>query len=145
MIALVWANHQLLIWVRIAPLPGIPSGKTTSKAESRSVAESRSASPRSKISRTLPEAIRGKRSCSIWVTAVLGRAEAISEKVIRPTLWRAGRKRSRTNFRFRDSVSDRGVSADGRRQINQGRAAWVSSAFTKTVAEHRRLETLENH
>ena len=36
-----WAvlpNQKLLIWHSISPLPGIGSGRTTSKAESRSVA-----------------------------------------------------------------------------------------------------------
>ena len=59
MSAEVWANHQLLIWVRTMPLPGMPSGKITSNAESRSLATSSKASPRSKISRTLPEATKG--------------------------------------------------------------------------------------
>src|SRR6185295_18377635 len=79
---LVCANHQLLIWVRMAPLPGMPSGRMTSKAESRSVATSSRASPRSKISRTLPEAIRGKGRPSMLVTAVVGRADSISAKFI---------------------------------------------------------------
>jgi hypothetical protein len=59
MIPEVWANHHRLICVRRMPFPGIPSGRMTSKADSRSLATSSRASPRSKISRTFPEAMRG--------------------------------------------------------------------------------------
>ena len=78
---LVWANHQLLICVRMAPLPGMPSGRMTSKAESRSVAESNRASPRSKISRTLPEATLGKGRLSIETTALRGQRGAELVKI----------------------------------------------------------------
>src|SRR5262245_15748392 len=64
------------------PFPGMPSGRITSKADKRSVATSKSASPRSKISRTLPEASSGKGRPSILVTAVEGRAAAISAEVM---------------------------------------------------------------
>src|ERR1700694_4039490 len=76
----VCANHQLLIWVRMIPLPGMASGRMTSHADSRSLATNSSASPRSKISRTLPEARRGKGRPSMEVTAIFGRAAAISAK-----------------------------------------------------------------
>ena len=80
--SVTWANHHRLICVSTMPLPGIPSGRITSKAERRSVAEISSASPRSKISRTLPEASLGKGSPSIRVTAADGMEGAISEKVM---------------------------------------------------------------
>ena len=81
MIPEVLSNHQRLIWVSRMPLPGMPSGRMTSKAESRSEATSSSASPRSKISRTFPEAILGN-GASIDVTASPGSAASISGKVI---------------------------------------------------------------
>ena len=56
------------ICVSTSPLRGMPLGMMTSKAEMRSLATSRKASPRSKTSRTLPERIflmPGRSSCRI--------------------------------------------------------------------------------
>src|SRR6266513_864847 len=47
-------NQNAEIWLRTARLCGIGSGRTTSKADSRSVTTNKSVSPRSKTSRTLP-------------------------------------------------------------------------------------------
>ena len=82
MIPEVRANHQRLICVSRMPFPGIPSGRMTSKADSRSVATSRRASPRSKISRTFPDPTFGN-ARSIDETASPGNAASISAKIIR--------------------------------------------------------------
>ena len=92
----------------------MPSGRMTSKADRRSDATSSSASPRSKISRTLPEARCGNGTWVNVVTASAGRERAMAEELNDTGESPCGGAR--------DSNANFVVSVPARR--NDGRAAW---------------------